>query len=352
MSGTAQAERIFGDPPAAVVENGSFVLGRFAKAPGRINMLDVARPFHYPIPRFLKDYRLKEWVAVQFGDARRVMMAAILNAKSVSICLFWGYDRRNGTAFGFQRLLPGGCARFPSVFCGSTVKYRGLGVTVALSIGKENATLDVERRSRRESKRILGHFEFAMNARQSAQQSVCLPLGLNRALYSTKVLMPMRGALDLGTERALFEGNDSMGILDDHKGFYPFNMRYDWVTGFGLDAKERRVGFNLTDNQVRDPERYNENCVWINSRLFALPPVKFSRPQGAAGVWHVQDTEGRVDLSFTPELPHSVKANFLLLGFDYDGPFGSFKGYVKTPDGERIEADRLYGMGEKQLLTI
>ncbi|MCX7025220.1 MAG: DUF2804 family protein [Spirochaetes bacterium] len=328
--------------------------GRFSAPPGQINMLDVDRPFHYPMPRIIKDWRLKEWTAFRFGDARRFMFAALYNAKAFSLSLFAGYDRETRRSFGFQRLLPGGGAKFPASFDGADLSCHSFGTTLSFKVdqGAGIVRLSVERTAHMREKRIRGAFTFSLNPRQCAPQSVCLPLGLNRAMYSTKILMPMSGELELADERIGFDSPDSMGIIDDHKGFYPYNMKCDWVTGFGLDGKDRRVGFNLTNNQVRDQDVYNENCVWINSRVFALPPVKVTRPQGASGVWHVQDTEGMVDLAFTPDLPHRIKADLGIAGCDYDGPFGSFKGFLKTPDGERIEVECLYGMGEKKLLRI
>jgi len=143
-----------------------------------------------------------------------------------------------------------------------------------------------------------------------------------------------------------------MGIIDDHKGYYPYRMRYDWVTGFGNDAKGRRVAFNLTDNQARDPERYNENCLWINGRVWPLPTVKVTRPGGDAGEWIVQDTEGMVDLVFVPEVANDDRFNLGFIESDYAGPLGSFRGFLRNGEGEKIQAERLYGMGERQFLRM
>lgn len=180
---------------------------------------------------------------------------------------------------------------------------------------------------------------------------VCLPLGLNRAMYSTKILMPMEGEFSIGGKSHRFEGPESMGIFDDHKGYYPYQMQYDWATGFGADAKGRRVGFNLADNAVvRDPARNNENCVWINNKVWPLPPVKMTRPQGPGGDWIIQDMEGMVDLVFTPELTNDIRINLGIVESEYNGPLGTFKGFVRGGNGEKIQAELLYGAGEKEYI--
>jgi hypothetical protein len=170
-------------------------------------------------------------------------------------------------------------------------------------------------------------------------------------MYSTKVLMPMQGWFEADGERFEFKAPDAMGVMDDSKGFYPYRMRHDRVVGFGTDSKGRRVGFNLTDNQVRDQLIYNENVLWINSRVFPLPPIKVTTPNGPENAWHIQDTEGLVDLAFKPQRHNDTKLNLLVTSMDNHVPFGSFEGMLRSPDGgEKVDAKGLYGMGEQRYL--
>jgi hypothetical protein len=189
-------------------------------------------------------------------------------------------------------------------------------------------------------------------APESAPFSVCLPLGLNRAMYSTKILMPCSGRLAAGDAVHEFSPETASGILDDHKGFYPWQMHYDWVTGFGMDRKGRRVGFNLTDNQVKDQERWNENRLWIDGKVHALPPIKITRPYGRQESWIIHDTEGMVDLTFIPESNQEIRVNLGLADIDYAGPFGRFEGSLRSPEGDTIDAKKLFGMGEEKSLRL
>jgi hypothetical protein len=338
-------------PPDSIVgEDGKFRLGRYSAPSPRINMLDVARPYHYPVPRFIKSMRLKEWQALQFGDERWFFFTALYSAKPVNLAIFVAYDRAAKRQYGFRRMFLGRPFVFPASLAKTRVSYvrRTSHFVIACSFDDGKVELDVAKAGGKPDSRFKGHFVLGCTPQAAAPLSVCLPLGMNRAMYSTKVLMPMSGSFRLGGEEHLFEGPSSMGILDDHKGFYPWRMRYDWVSGFGLDAKGRRVGFNLTDNQVKDQARYNENCVWINNKIWSLPPVKVTRPQGHRGEWIIQDTEGMVDLVFVPEAPNDIRFNLGLMATDYHGPFGSFRGIIKNGAGEKIDAERLFGAGEQK----
>jgi hypothetical protein len=76
-----------------------------------------------------------------------------------------------------------------------------------------------------------------------------------------------------------------------------------------------------------------------------------TRPQGPDGVWHIQDPEGLVDLSFKPEFLNPLQINAIVVASNYFGPFGSFEGQLRSPDGsEKIDVRKLYGMGEQKYL--
>jgi hypothetical protein len=339
-------------PPESAVTKGEFNYGRFSAPIPRVNMLDVARPYHYAVPQAFKAFRLKEWQAFQFGNERWFFFTALYSAKPLNLAIFVAYDREAKKQYGFRKGFIGRPYRFSESLADSRIAYRRRNRHFMIECRSDEGRieLDVEDRQRKAGRSISGHFSFAMGQQTAAPISVCLPLGLNRAMYSTKVLMPMEGSFNCGGEEQRFEAPTAMGVLDDHKGYYPYNLRYDWVSGFGVDAKGRRVGFNLTDNQVKDQAKYNENCLWINNRIYSLPPVKVTRPEGYRGPWVIQDTEGLVDLVFTPEAMNDIRYNLGVTACNYHGPFGSFRGVIRNGTGEKIDASTLFGAGEEKFL--
>ena len=63
------------------LERGIPVPGTWTRAFDDVNLLGVVRPFAVPLPRWLRDYRLKEWQASQVQDERYYLTAALINAK-------------------------------------------------------------------------------------------------------------------------------------------------------------------------------------------------------------------------------------------------------------------------------
>jgi hypothetical protein len=194
-----------------------------------------------------------------------------------------------------------------------------------------------------ESKAMSG--QLVAETSGSEPQVVSIPFAKNRGMYSHKACLPVTGGLVVGDDQIDFNPKTSFLFVDDHKGYYPYVMRWDWVVGGGFDANGRRVGFNLTRNDSIDPARYNENCLWLDGQRHLLPPVRFER-QRAPGIWQVRDTGGAVQVDFEIEKASSVRVNAWLIESRYQGPLGHFRGSIVGPEGTRVPVDGFQGMGE------
>ena len=342
--------------PSALVKEGSITFGSWSEAPGSANLIDADRPYHYPVPRLIQRLRLKEWRAIQAGDDDCFLCAVLYDAKFMSMASIDIWDRKKGEKHGFRRMFPGSRFSLPLSLDSGETRMEAAGVSLAIIVDAKARKLRLKAacgasRSRGKEEISLDlSFDFSMQG--PSLFSVCLPFGPNRAMYSTKALMPASGNLKAGSLSHSFEPASASGMLDDHKGYYPYRLHYDWVTGFGFDRSGRKVGFNLTDNQVEDQVRYNENRLWVDGEVHALAPVKITRPFGREAPWNIQDTEGMVDLVFTPEVSHDIALNLGFAEIDYAGPFCRFEGRLRTPAGDLINASGLYGMGEDKRVRI
>ena len=334
-----------GGAPERLVLDGSTLFGSWLGIPGRANLID-ARPYPFPLPRAVKRLRLKEWQAIQAGDSEWFLMAVLYDAKFTSMASLDVWNRREKRSYGFRRLFPGSRFSLPeSLERGETsIGSPGDRLSIATDMAAGTLTLEAHSKSRKAPLDLALRFDLAPG--KCFPSSACMPLGLNRAIYSTKILLPCSGTIVAGGPAHHLDPASASGILDDHKGYYPYRLHYDWVTGFGVDASGRRIAFNLTDNQVRDQAAYNENRLWTDGRVDALPPVKITRPNGPGSPWIIQDTEGMVDLVFHPEAAHQIKVRLGLAEIDYEGPFGRFEGELRAATGEMVDASPLFGMGE------
>ncbi len=332
--------------PKSVIENGGFQYGCYNQPIEKVNLLDAK----IGGLGFAKNFKLREWQAFQlYSDQGWFIMAALYNTKKVCLVQFIVYNTRTKKKIRCEKKVLPRSLSIPSGLHNTTASHRSKGFSfeVKHDVYGFDLTMNVHIDARKSNPRISANFRGLHDCGSNTPMVTCMPFSQKRGMYSHKCLMPVEGELWIGDELVSFEKESSSIIIDDHKGFYPYRTKYDWATALGFGDNGVRVGFNLTDNQVLDQERYNENCYWSDGEMVPLPPVKFVRPNGCKGKWLIQDQEGLVDLEFTPEIHNSVRLNLLLLASKYEGPYGVFNGKVRSVDGRVFEVSDLFGMGEQ-----
>jgi hypothetical protein len=336
--------------PDNLVTNGKFTFGTFSSQFKRVNPLEAGNPLGMWLPKPFLDFRLKEWQAFQLGNSRWFMLAVLYNAKVSALAQFIVYDKERNKKYLFEKILPSWKIEIPASIWEGNQSYRDRDCSIEIisALAKGRFYINVCIRDQKDLPDMEGHFEAIHDEALVAPIVVSIPMGKNRGVYSHKCLMPMQGSLVLGGEKIEFLRINSFAIIDDHKGFYPYALKYDWATAAGYDPSGRLVGFNLTDNQSVDPQKYNENCLWVDGKLNLLPPIKFDRPQGVEGDWFIRDPYGMVDLSFKPVSMGKIDMDLLALRVKYFGPFGYFSGTVRDSSGNSLDFGRYFGMGEQK----
>ena len=336
-------------PPAALVTDGAFAFGSYSAPVASVNLLDrVSGPV-----RRLHAMRLKEWQAFQLSDDEHFVLGAVYDTKSLGILQVVVVEKATGRVRRFEHMVPTWAL---SVAQGlfetrSTGRWRGLSVSVANDLGRGQvevlATAAAQGRRPALDLAVVGDCSLG----RAGMIAICHPFPGDTGLYSTKIAMPAQGSLTVGPRTQVFQADRSILVLDDHKGHYPSPMVYDWLTGARVLPDGRRVMVNLTDNQVRNPEIYNENVVVVDAEVSRLPPVRFERPAGVSGPWRVRDAHGMVDVTFVPEVPNEQHVGPRRALAEYDGPFGWLSGRVVSAAGP-VSLDGFYGMGERKIIRV
>lgn len=337
--------------PREAVTDGQCNMGTFNGFIDHVNPLDAKKPLGFHAPRAFNYLRLKEWEALQIANDEWFICLAVYNTKSIGIALVMAYHKSEGRMYRYERKVPFWRLKVPSGLGDSHCYYhsRNFNIDIYNRLQDGRIAVDFSMKSFKGLPDCLASFT---GFHETEPIVIVQPFADNRPLYSLKALMPAEGSLTIDKVTTEFARDASCMIIDDHKGYYPYVMKYDWITTLGYDDKGRLAGFNLTDNQVRDHEKYNENCLWLDGRMYPLPPIKVARPSGVEQIWEVQDDYGMVKLYFTPLEDMPVYLNLVLMGTRYHGPVGSFEGYIVDPHGEQVRFDGFAGMGEKKYVRM
>lgn len=326
-----------------LVESGRVKFGRFDKPLRRTNLEDAAPWPPWPVPRWLRRLRLKEWQAFQITHPRFFIIVALFDAKFISLVQMKLYDRESGKKYQLEKQLLPGAFRTPNTMRNSVCEWRKKDEWVRFENHLDEGFIAIDVRIAATQTAPAVNARLHANTPTTDPMIVSIPFDQNRGMYSHKALLPVTGTVRIGEESIPVYPKTASLMTDDHKGYYGRHMRWDWVVGAAWRDGSLQ-GFNLTHNASIDPERYNENGFWIDGKLHALPPVSFERDEKQ---WRVRDREDRVDLRFNIEVEGKLFQDYKLIESKYLGPFGTFEGTMRSLDDVELTVDGMFGMGER-----
>ncbi len=349
--------------PAAIVENGKMHFGTFDRPFKKLNLLECDKPCGSKMPDFLKRSRLTEWEAFEVNMDEGALISAVYVMGSImGFSIFVWYDKAEKKIYSWQNMVPVKKSKVASQlvddFCFLKTKKSEYKISNDFMNGKASAKGCSEGGKS-------GRFEIDVNfERISPLANGVMPLAKNKdgtfrnALYSEKDFFKATGTITLNGKT--YKTNErSVGIIDDHKGFYPFKAHYDWLTTMGtinIDGEQKYFAFNLTRNQSVDQENYNENVIWINNESYPMPPVVFTHKDGKkkAKEWYVKDEKGLgiVDVTFKIDKVFYMPVHVGVVDVYYALPYGTIYGYVTDENGKKYIVDGMTGIGEDKTTRI
>ncbi len=326
-------------PPKSLITEGKTQLGSFTDGFEFINPLEATNLWKLPVPKWSKNLRLKEWQAFQFWLKDYFAFGALFDAKWVGVLILTVFNFKNREKHHTVKLVSPQKMKVARKMVKSESHCSWQGEELTIKNNLELNRFTVEGKSESE------HFNIKAIAYHITEPLVSvIPFKGNKFMYSHKCLMPCEGFLEIQKKTIVFMRNEGLFMLDDHKGFYPFKYRYNWVTAAWFDREGNYYGFNLTQNQSTDAENFNENCFWVNGKIFVLPQVVFKFDSGFK-TWHITDRYDMVNIDFKVITDNTLKMNLGLIKSDYQAPFGTFTGIIKNTN-QTLRINGANGMGE------
>ncbi len=347
--------RVPAPTPDSIVENGQVHFGTFDSPWKNLNLLDAAKPCGPRMPDCLKKSRLTEWEAFEVCMDEGALISAVYKIGAIRFSIFVWYDKAEDKIYSWRNIAPKKNVKVASELvsdhCYCKTKHSEYRI--------ENDFLNGKAYAKGFTKGKNGEFSIDMGfERISPLANGVMPLAKNKdgsfrnALYSEKDFFKATGNITING-KCYLTNERSVGIIDDHKGFYPFKAHYDWLTAMGkikIDDEDKFFAFNLTRNQSVDQAQYNENVIWIEDKSYPMPPVVFKHKDGKkkANEWHVTDElgQGIVDVTFSISKVFYMPIHALVIDCYYALPFGTIKGYVTDTQGRRYPVDGMLGIGE------
>jgi hypothetical protein len=354
------------EPKAAPIENGIPLNGTWTQAFEDSDLSSINRPFKWPIPGWMADWRIKEWETFMVQDDRFYFFAGLFNVKYYRSAQVFLYDKETKELVRFVKFLPFTGWQLPRNLANASVESRSYGFFFRIHswLDAHSIRVDINIKATNNRPALTAHLTYDMDKKAVIPMAVNLPFSERRCLYAYKAAAPVRGEMVFDGRHITLNAGKTTGIFQDFKGFYPYRMSSTWCTGMGHNSEGQgpgqgpgqtpgqRIGFSLAENQTKETFKNNENALWVDGKLTPLPPVRITMPQGVESDWVIQDLEGMVDMTFTPEKTVRTAANLIITKAVYEVPLGYFNGMLLNSKGEQISIRNMLGMGEKLYMRV
>ena len=336
-------------PPEDIIdENGKAVFGTFDREFQKMSFTKIHK--QSCLPDFTNPIRYTRWEATEVNFDDVLFLTAVCNMGIIGVALTLVYDKETEELLAWKEMMLPQWAVISETLLNKDETYsKGFMNKILYKNDFGNGKAYVSGNAKSKSGKVNYDLELT---RVSLPSVVSIPFGENKPLYSQKDHFTVKGYLEVNGKRYEASKNTT-AIIDDHRGYYPYNSHYDWVTTMGrrtFDGKEQYFAFNLTRNQSINQDDFNENLIWFEGETTRLTPVYFKHLE--YNKWHITDDHGMVDVIFDIGDRYLMKLNIGIINMDYHITFGKISGYVCDPSGYKYDLDGMYGIGEDKSLRI
>jgi hypothetical protein len=178
--------------------------------------------------------------------------------------------------------------------------------------------------------------------------NIVIPIGKKRFYYNRKInCLPASGQVKYGDTTEMLDPKNCAGSLDWGRGVWEYHSSWNWASASGFLLDGRTVGLNLGCG-FGDLSKAGENALILENRIHKLEQVKFDYVSGDyMKPWHFTDSEGRLDLVFTPFKDRTAQTNLGVIVSEVHQMFGRYNGKAVTDDGKAVQIKDLIGFAEE-----
>jgi hypothetical protein len=216
-----------------------------------------------------------------------------------------------------------------------------------LDHGRHEVSIDI--RATRDAPEVRAEFAMLEDVTRTPPLVVSVPATDRWFMYTHKAHAPAEGFVRVGGREYRLDPARDLANIDEHRAAYPYRQEWTWGTFGGRQSTGALLAANLCTNvNYLDPRLGNENRLWVDGRLDPLGGVEFRLdPANPLNPWHVGESAGRVDLTFTPDGARHQHTHLGPVRLDYFQAFGHYRGTVMDARGTTHEVKDFYGAAEQ-----
>ena len=298
--------------------------------------------------------RIKEWDYYCISDGATVLALTIADnsymgldsATLIDLTTGWQHTKT------FMRLMPLGKTGLPASSATGDVAIRGRGYQLRFDCINGIRTLHTHIDDFLDGKPLDATVTLTDAPRDSMVIATPFAGKPKHFYYNQKInCLRAQGQVLLGTEVRTFDPATATAVLDWGRGVWTYHNTWFW-SSLSSYIQDVPFGFNLGYG-FGDTRAATENMLFYQGQAHKLGQVSFSIPTTNDGrddfmaPWTLQDTDGRLNLHFTPMLDRAALTDLKVLKSDQHQVFGHFSGTATLDDGTVLTLQDLVGFAEK-----
>jgi uncharacterized protein DUF2804 len=355
--------------PERIVEDGHVHVGRFDRPFRTVNLEEAPASHLFDrlrggpldlVERTWRRLRLKQWHYASIVTPRLFLGALVFDAGYVGVGFAYVVDRATGTAREWSKTVPlargitvaansiDGSTRFSAPGFGEIAFDNAAGrrrLRIALApAAQDRPPLEVD-------------YEMIEDGREIEPVIAVGEPEPGRWLYTHKAYgLPAGGRIECGDWRERTGPGEALAGLDWNRGYRLTETYWNWAAAAGRDRDGRTVGFTFTSHvpppgssyPVPERDTANDSAMWLAGRVHDLSDLRFEYdPKHILGPWKIRDAQGRVDLEFQPVGERVEDLDLRLVISRFHQPYGTFRGTLRSPDGDRFRLTDVFGVVEE-----
>ncbi len=331
--------------------------GLLLNAQGRLTQIGWARQpqldcnlenAHFYTLRFLQRFRIKRWDYYAVFTPQRFFSATVADLGYAGNVFVYTLDFASGDLYEEGLVIPlGRGIRLPRDSNAGETVFANRQASLRFHAADGERCIFVDWPGYHEGRGIKA--EIALTCPPDHESmTIVIPIGEKRFYYNRKInCLPAQGYIHYGDLREELRPHESLGSLDWGRGVWEYQSFWNWASASGFLPDGRAIGLNLGCG-FGDLSRATENCVILDGRVHKLEQVRFDYQSGDyMRPWHFTDSEGRLDLTFTPFKERVARTAMAVITSEVHQMFGRYAGHARLDDGQVVEVRDLIGFAEE-----
>lgn len=352
-------KRLFSEPPKNIVEHGKAHFGTFSPVSSQIDIRGMRAPYAgVPVPSFISNFRIKSRASFAFNLGEYLGFTEFIDFKIFGLAEVTFWNKETGKRNSYHSIMPARRRFVPKKttkgFCGCYQRRRKIRIFWEDSHDFFKCEFNLKGDNVRPSAK--GKMISLRNDSLHTDLMFVNPAPTSSRVSANWLSsMKIKGSLHTFTANRIQEHKieEGVALFSINRAYFKFHTDTTFCTGLG-QVKGKNILFSISSANIdaADNDKYNSNALIIDGNSTALPPVVITHPFGMNNDWIIQDTEGMIDLTFTPMSIQSRILSVILMRTDATNIYGKFEGVLLTEDGERIVLKNFPGYINKNRVRV